>query len=122
MSWLDRSPVVSSHARRSVDARCGHIGSSCVHTDVGIRELKQHLSRNLDRAAQGETITITVTERGRPKAILGPTPAMGRRLDEGIAAGWIHRPTYLEPSPARVPVIHHCRCEVATLLDADRGE
>lgn len=54
--------------------------------DVGVRELKQHLSEYLERAAKGET--IRVTDRGVPKAVLGPLP--GRfRLDEGIAAGWV---------------------------------
>lgn len=88
--------------------------------DVGIRKLKQHLSRYLDRAAQGET--ITVTERGRPKAILGPTPAMGRRLDEGIAAGWITGPRTSSPLRPVSRSSTTARCEVATLLDADRGE
>ena len=60
--------------------------------DVGVRELKQHLSEYLDRAARGET--IRVTDRGIPKAVLGPLP--GRlRIDEGIAEGWI--------TPARKP-------------------
>jgi prevent-host-death family protein len=54
--------------------------------EVGIRDLKQHLSDYLDRAARGEVVTIT--DRGVPKAVLGPLP--GRlHIDEGIAAGWI---------------------------------
>jgi prevent-host-death family protein len=54
--------------------------------DVGVRELKQRLSEYLDRAERGEI--IRVTDRGRPKATLGPLP--GRlRLEEGIAEGWI---------------------------------
>ncbi|HEY3236802.1 MAG TPA: type II toxin-antitoxin system prevent-host-death family antitoxin [Polyangiaceae bacterium] len=54
--------------------------------DVGIRELKSRLSEYIDRAAKGEL--IRVTERGQPKAVLGPLP--GRvRLEEGIRAGWI---------------------------------
>ncbi len=55
-------------------------------TDVGVRELKQHLSEYLERAAKGEL--VTVTDRGRPKALLGPIPGRAR-VDEGIAAGWI---------------------------------
>lgn len=54
--------------------------------DVGVRELKQHLSAYLDRAERGET--IRVTERGRPKAVLGPLPGQ-LRLAEGVAEGWI---------------------------------
>jgi prevent-host-death family protein len=54
--------------------------------DVGVRELKQRLSEYLDRAERGEI--IRVTDRGRPKALLGPLP--GRlRLEEGIRAGWV---------------------------------
>ena len=54
--------------------------------DVGVRELKQRLSEYLDRAERGEI--IRVTDRGRPKAVLGPLP--GRlRLEEGISEGWI---------------------------------
>jgi len=54
--------------------------------DVGVRELKQHLSRYLDRAQRGEL--IRVTDRGQPKALLGPLPGRAR-LDAGIAEGWI---------------------------------
>jgi len=54
--------------------------------DVGVRELKQRLSEYLDRAERGEV--VRVTERGRPKAILGPLPGRGR-IDEGVSEGWI---------------------------------
>lgn len=55
-------------------------------SDVGVRELKQHLSEYLERAERGEV--IQVTDRGRPKAILGPLP--GRlRVEEGIVEGWL---------------------------------
>jgi prevent-host-death family protein len=54
--------------------------------DVGVRELKQHLSEYLDRAERGEL--LRVTERGRPKALLGPLPGRAR-LEEGIAEGWL---------------------------------
>jgi len=54
--------------------------------DVGVRELKQHLSEYLRRAEQGEV--IRVTDRGSPKAILGPLPGSGR-IEAGIAEGWI---------------------------------
>lgn len=54
--------------------------------DVGVRELKQHLSDYLDRAERGEL--LRVTERGRPKALLGPLPGQAR-IEEGIAEGWL---------------------------------
>lgn len=54
--------------------------------DVGVRELKQHLSNYLDRAERGEL--LRVTDRGRPKALLGPLPGQAR-VEEGKAEGWI---------------------------------
>jgi prevent-host-death family protein len=54
--------------------------------DVGVRELKQRLSEYLDRAERGEL--VRVTDRGRPKALLGPLPGRGR-VEEGVAQGWI---------------------------------
>jgi prevent-host-death family protein len=54
--------------------------------DVGVRELKQHLSEYLDRAERGEL--VTVTDRGRPKALLGPLPGRAN-VEDGVAAGWI---------------------------------
>lgn len=54
--------------------------------DVGVRELKQRLSEYLDRAERGEL--VRVTDRGRPKALLGPLPGRAR-IDAGIAEGWI---------------------------------
>ncbi len=57
--------------------------------EVGVRELKAKLSEYLGRAQRGEV--VTVTERGRAKAVLGPVP--GRvHLERGVAEGWITRP------------------------------
>lgn len=57
--------------------------------DVGVRELKQHLSEYLDRAANGEI--IRVTDRGCPKAYLGPITDDGW-LGRGVDEGWIRPP------------------------------
>jgi prevent-host-death family protein len=54
--------------------------------DVGIRELKQRLSEYLDRAERGEL--VRVTDRGRPKALLGPLPGRAR-VEAGVAEGWV---------------------------------
>lgn len=52
---------------------------------IGIRELRQNASRYLRRVAAGES--ITVTDRGRPVAVLNP-PSSGRSLyDEMVASG-----------------------------------
>jgi len=44
---------------------------------IGVRELRQHASRYLDRVKAGES--IEVTERGTPVALLVPTPPEGVR-------------------------------------------
>jgi prevent-host-death family protein len=84
--------------------------------DVGIRELKQHLSEYLDRAERGET--LRVTDRGRPKAVLGPIPGRAR-VEEGIAEGWI--------SPGSGEALRDvrrwtARQRVLDVLADDRGE
>jgi prevent-host-death family protein len=84
--------------------------------EVGIRELKAHLSDYLDRAARGEV--VRVTDRGRPKAVLGPVLGPSR-IEEGIRSGWI--------TPARGPglaplvrVVSGRR--VLDAIEEDRGE
>jgi prevent-host-death family protein len=67
-------------------------------TDVGVRELKQRLSEYLDRAERGEV--VRVTDRGRPKAILGPLPGRAR-VEEGVADGWITPATASGLGPVR---------------------
>ncbi len=52
---------------------------------VSVSELKAHLSECLRRVKDGER--WTVTERGRPVAVLGPSPSLGDELDELAAAG-----------------------------------
>lgn len=54
--------------------------------DVGVRELKAKLSAYLQQASGGEF--ITVTDRGRPIAVLGPPP--GRvDLQAAVEQGWV---------------------------------
>jgi prevent-host-death family protein len=50
---------------------------------VGIRELKQNASAVVARTARGES--LTVTDRGRPVAVLSPLPTS--RLAGLVAAG-----------------------------------
>jgi prevent-host-death family protein len=52
---------------------------------VSVRELRQNLSVYLRRVENGET--LSVTSRGRPVAILAPTPEVRHPLGELIAAG-----------------------------------
>lgn len=57
---------------------------------VGVRELRQNLSKYLRRVARGET--LEVTERGRPVAILGPLTEPASPLDRLVSAGRAKRP------------------------------
>jgi len=84
--------------------------------DVGIRELKQHLSEYLDRAEQGEV--LRVTDRGRPKAVLGPVPGRAR-IEDGIRAGWIKSGT-----SSRLGLVRRSKAarRVLDVLAEDRGE
>lgn len=70
-------------------------------TDEGIRSLKQNASKVVARAANGEIVTIT--DRGRPVALLTPIPA--GRLDALLAAGRARPPkgrlADLAPPPDR---------------------
>lgn len=60
--------------------------------EVGIRELRDHLSQYLDRVRDGEAVVIT--DRGQAVARL--VPLSGRRaLDQLIARGLV------EPAPQR---------------------
>jgi prevent-host-death family protein len=84
--------------------------------DVGVRELKQRLSEFLDRAERGEL--IRVTDRGRPKALLGPLPGQ-LRLEEGIAEGWV---TPGSGTPLRPVRRVKSRRTIADVLAEDRGQ
>ena len=64
--------------------------------EVGIRELKAHLSEHLERVAAGEV--INVTSRGRHIAQI--VPVAGRaNLDRGLSEGWITRTIDRPPAP-----------------------
>lgn len=52
---------------------------------VGVRELRQNLSKYLRRVARGET--LEVTDRGMPVAVLAPLPEPTSPLERLIASG-----------------------------------
>jgi prevent-host-death family protein len=83
--------------------------------DVGVRELKQRLSEYLDRAERGEL--VLVTERGRPKAVIGPLPGRAR-VAEGVSEGWI---TPASGAPLGAVRRWRGRRGVLDALDEDRG-
>ena len=84
--------------------------------DVGIRELKQRLSEYLDRAERGET--LRVTDRGRPKAMLGPVPGRAR-IEDGVRTGWITPGTGAPLGPVQRAKASR---RVLAVLAEDRGE
>lgn len=86
--------------------------------EVGVRELKQHLSDYLDRAERGQTITIT--ERGRPKVLLIPLPGGGDRLAEGIEQGWIT--PAVRPGSLAAAKTFRTSERITDVLDRDRGD
>ena len=86
--------------------------------DVGIRDLKARLSEFVERAAAGEV--IRVTDRGTLRAVLMPLPE-ARRVEQGLAEGWIRRQQSRGPGPAR-PVSAPPGPTTGELLTEDRGE
>jgi prevent-host-death family protein len=84
--------------------------------DVGVRELKQHLSEYLDRAERGEL--VRVTDRGRPKAVLGPLPGRAN-VEAGVAEGWITASTEVGLAPVKRV---KSKGRVMDALGQDRGE
>lgn len=70
---------------------------------IGIRQLREGLSRALRRVSAGET--LEVTDHGRPVARLVPVAAVGSGLEELVTAGTLipaqdHRPL---PEPLDLP-------------------
>ncbi|MEZ5264254.1 MAG: type II toxin-antitoxin system prevent-host-death family antitoxin [Acidimicrobiales bacterium] len=84
--------------------------------DVAVRELKAKLSAYLARASAGEV--LTVTDRGRPIAVLGPP--LGRvDLSAAIEAGWVTAASKSGLGPVRR---WPGRGPVLDALAEDRGE
>jgi prevent-host-death family protein len=79
----------------------------CVHmatNRVGVRELRQNLSRYLRRVALGER--LEVTERGKPVAVLAPASEPQSALRRLIASGRARPPEgdLLDLAPPKGPV------------------
>jgi len=83
--------------------------------EVGIRELRAHLSRYLERVREGEE--IVVTDRGAPIARI--TPTNGRsRIDELITAGVLTPP--LNRGPRTIPQPVEIDLGLSDLVDEQR--
>lgn len=61
-----------------------------LRSEVGIRDLKNGLSKYIDRVQAGEE--VIVTDRGRPVAKLSPLDAPDDRLADLVAAGVVRPP------------------------------
>jgi prevent-host-death family protein len=87
---------------------------------IGIRELRQHASTWVRRAAAGET--LEVTDRGLPVARLTPLP-LARDLGALEAAGLVRRGRHdllgLEPAAAR-PETTSISAALDALRDSER--
>ncbi len=71
---------------------------------VGVRELREGLSRYLRRVRAGER--LVVTEHGRPLAVLSPWAEDGDVLDRLVADGRMRRGTggLLAVEPVKRPI------------------
>jgi prevent-host-death family protein len=87
---------------------------------VGVRELRQHLSRYLRRVEAGER--LVVTERRRPVALLGPLPENDDWLEHLIATGELTpaRGDLLDLPPPRPAPPGPSLSEILDELRADR--
>ena len=84
--------------------------------DVAIRDLKAKLSAYLKRASAGEL--ITVTDRGRPIAVLGPA-LDAVDLHAAVEAGWVTPASATGLRPVRR---YRARSTVEQSLAEDRAE
>lgn len=91
---------------------------------VGIRELKNKLSRYVRRVASGER--VTVTDRGRVVAELVPPSrgaSGGREVFERLVAAGVVRPALEHGDPlADLPALKLPPGTARALIDADRGD
>jgi prevent-host-death family protein len=86
---------------------------------VGIRELKSGLSKYLKRVARGER--ITVTERGRPVAILAPIEEPSSALLQAMIANGTARWSGGKPCGSARPARLRSGPSVAQAIAEDRG-
>ena len=95
-------------------------------TSIGIRDLRNNLSRIIERVRAGAV--ISVTDHGREVARLSPPPASGSAADAFdalVAAGVILAPSEPQSPFVYWPTIRGRRGRrglAAALIDEDRGE
>ncbi len=91
----------------------------CVMATVGVRELRQNLSKYLRRVARGEA--FRVTDRGRPVATLGPLPEESTPLDRLVASGKLIRCS-LDLVSLGQPQDFPAQIPISKALDQERSE
>jgi prevent-host-death family protein len=86
--------------------------------EIGVRELKQSLSKTLRAVSRGEQVRVTV--RGRPLADIVPASAAAEddRLRELVAAGRVRVPAAARP--ARAPKLVRSSRSASSLVLAER--
>ena len=91
----------------------------CMSETVGVRELRQNLSRYLRRVELGER--LIVTERNKPVAELGPLPT-GNVLDRLIAQGLVSAPLRRTLEPFSPVTLSGDGPTLSEALEEGRGE
>ncbi|HYU32414.1 MAG TPA: type II toxin-antitoxin system prevent-host-death family antitoxin [Thermoanaerobaculia bacterium] len=86
---------------------------------VGVRELRQNLSRYLRLVAEGER--FEVTEHNLPIALLGPLPGRGSTLERLIAEGRVV-PARLDLIELGPPPELPCEMSISEALAEQREE
>jgi len=86
--------------------------------EIGVRELKQSLSKTLRAVGRGEQIRVTV--RGRPVADIVPAGVAGDdRLRELVAEGRVVPPSRSRPSRAPRLAKGHASASAVVLSERD---
>ncbi len=93
-----------------------NVATKETHVDVGVRDLKNNLSRHLKTVKDGET--ITVTEHGRPIARIEPIVELSR-LEQMIADG--SATAAKEPKGELPPPIKHDGGSILEFIEEQRG-
>lgn len=86
---------------------------------VGVRQLRQNLSKYLRRVIAGET--LRVTDRGTPVALLAPLPEEATVLDRLAAEGRLAR-ARLDLVALGAPPDHPRRMSISAALREQRAE
>lgn len=93
--------------------------------DVGVRDLKNNLSRYIRRVERGERIGVTAHDRIVAELVPPGAHACGERhgrFHELVASGLIRTPVATDATAVQWPDIRLRRGTVAALVDEDRGE